>query len=144
MNPRTKTDTIVIHCAATKPSMNIGAEEIKKWHVDERGWSDIGYHFVITRDGTKELGRGLDLSGAHARAVNGTSVGICLVGGLSEDNKPENNFTLEQFLTLKDLIKELKMKYPDAKKIIGHYQVEPAKPHCPGFNVPEWLNKESL
>ena len=144
MNPRTKTDTIVIHCAATKPSMNIGAEEIKKWHVDERGWSDIGYHFVITRDGTKELGRGLDLSGAHARAVHGTSVGICLVGGLSEDNKPENNFTLEQFLTLKDLIKELKMKYPDAKKIIGHYQVEPAKPHCPGFNVPEWLNKESL
>jgi hypothetical protein len=74
MNPRTKTDTIVIHCAATKPSMNIGAEEIKKWHVDERGWSDIGYHFVITRDGTKELGRGLDLSGAHAKAVNGTSV----------------------------------------------------------------------
>ena len=144
MNPRIKTDTIVIHCAATKPSMNIGAEEIKKWHVDERGWSDIGYHFVITRDGTKELGRGLDLSGAHARAVNGTSVGICLVGGLSEDNKPENNFTLEQFLTLKDLIKELKMKYPDAKKIIGHYQVEPAKPHCPGFNVPEWLNKEGL
>jgi N-acetyl-anhydromuramyl-L-alanine amidase AmpD len=144
MNPRTKTDTIVIHCAATKPSMNIGAEEIKKWHVDERGWSDIGYHFVITRDGTKELGRGLDLSGAHAKAVNGTSVGICLVGGLSEDNKPENNFTLEQFLTLKDLIKELKMKYPDAKKIIGHYQVEPAKPHCPGFNVPEWLNKEGL
>jgi len=144
MNPRTKTDTIVIHCAATKPSMNIGAEEIKKWHVDERGWSDIGYHFVITRDGTKELGRGSDLSGAHARAVNGTSVGICLVGGLSEDNKPENNFTLEQFLTLKDLIKELKMKYPDAKKIIGHYQVEPAKPHCPGFNVPEWLNKEGL
>lgn len=144
MNPRTKTDTIVIHCAATKPSMNIGSEEIKKWHVDERGWSDIGYHFVITRDGTKELGRGLDLSGAHARAVNGTSVGICLVGGLSEDNKPENNFTLEQFLTLKDLIKELKMKYPDAKKIIGHYQVEPAKPHCPGFNVPEWLNKEGL
>jgi len=144
MNPRTKTDTIVIHCAATKPSMNIGAEEIKKWHVDERGWSDIGYHFVITRDGTKELGRGLDLSGAHAKAVNGTSVGICLIGGLSEDNKPENNFTLEQFLTLKDLIKELKMKYPDAKKIIGHYQVEPAKPHCPGFNVPEWLNKEGL
>lgn len=144
MNPRIKTDTIVIHCAATKPSMNIGSEEIKKWHVDERGWSDIGYHFVITRDGTKELGRGLDLSGAHARAVNGTSVGICLVGGLSEDNKPENNFTLEQFLTLKDLIKELKMKYPDAKKIIGHYQVEPAKPHCPGFNVPEWLNKEGL
>jgi len=144
MNPRTKTDTIVIHCAATKPSMNIGAEEIKKWHVDERGWSDIGYHFVITRDGTKELGRGSDLSGAHARAVNGTSVGICLVGGLSEDNKPENNFTLEQFLTLKDLIKELKMKYPDVKKIIGHYQVEPAKPHCPGFNVPEWLNKEGL
>ena len=53
---------------------------IKKWHVDERGWSDIGYHFVIRRNGLVEAGRDIKLSGAHARQVNGTSVGVCMVG----------------------------------------------------------------
>ncbi len=47
---------IVVHCAATPPSMNIGAAEIRKWHTD-KGWSDIGYHYVIRRDGTQEEGR---------------------------------------------------------------------------------------
>ena len=140
---RKKTDTIVIHCADTKPSMDIGAEEIREWHTKQRGFDDIGYHYVIRRDGTKEIGRSIELQGAHAVKVNGHSIGICLVGGMAEDNSPENNFTLEQHLTLKDLIKELKEKYA-IEDICGHYEVESKKPHCPGFHVKEWLMKEDL
>ncbi len=80
MNPRTKTDTIVIHCAATKPSMNIGAEEIKKWHVDERGWADIGYHFVLDRNGVVCPGRPVEKAGAHSKGHNKNSIGLCIVG----------------------------------------------------------------
>ena len=57
---RDKTNYIVVHCARTKPSMDIGATEIRKWHTDPpRNWDDIGYHFVITRDRNPiiELGR---------------------------------------------------------------------------------------
>jgi N-acetyl-anhydromuramyl-L-alanine amidase AmpD len=123
--------------------MDIGVEEIREWHTKQRGFDDIGYHYVIRRNGTKEIGRPLELQGAHAVKVNGHSIGICLVGGMAADNSPENNFTLEQHLTLKDLIKELKEKYT-IEDICGHYEVEPKKPHCPGFHVKEWLMKEDL
>ena len=51
MTPRTKTDTIVIHCSATPKDMDIGVEKIKHWHTVDNGWDDIGYHYVIKRDG---------------------------------------------------------------------------------------------
>jgi N-acetylmuramoyl-L-alanine amidase len=143
MIKRKKTDTIIIHCAATKSSMDIGASEIREWHTKERGFDDIGYHYVIRRNGVKEVGRDIDLQGAHAVKVNGHSIGICLVGGMAEDNGPENNFTLEQYLTLKDLIVELKSKYP-IEDIAGHYEVEEKKPNCPGFHVKDWLRKEGI
>ena len=141
---RKNTDCIVIHCAATKPSMDIGADEIRKWHMQERGFDDIGYHYVIKRNGEYEIGRPIGFQGAHAVKVNGHSIGICLVGGLSEKNEPESNFTLEQFLTLKDVIEMIKKQYPHINKIIGHCDVEEKKPHCPGFNVQEWLHKENI
>ena len=74
MTPRTKTDTIVIHCAATKPSMDIGYDEIRKWHVEDNGWDDVGYHYIIKRDGTLQTGRDESMVGSHARQVNGTSL----------------------------------------------------------------------
>ena len=78
MTPRTKTDTIVIHCSATPKEMDIGVEKIKHWHVVDNGWDDIGYHYVIRRDGTLETGREEHRTGSHARQVNGTSMLILL------------------------------------------------------------------
>jgi N-acetylmuramoyl-L-alanine amidase len=140
---REKTDTIVIHCAATKPSMDIGKDEIRKWHVDDNGWEDIVYHFIIRRNGTVEEGRKIDYQGAHAPAVNSRSIGICLIGGLSEDNKPENNFTLEQFLSLSNVVDLMQSKY-EIKSIVGHGDVQENKKNCPGFNVAQWLHKENI
>jgi N-acetylmuramoyl-L-alanine amidase len=89
---RKKTDLLVVHCAATKASMDIGAKEIRRWHKD-RGWDDIGYHYVIRRNGDVEIGRPENAVGAHVAGKNSTSVGICLVGGIDDAGKPKANFT---------------------------------------------------
>jgi len=142
MTPRTKTDTIVIHCAATKPSMDIGYDEIRKWHVEDNGWDDVGYHYIIKRDGTLQIGRDESMVGSHARQVNGTSLGICLVGGVDDNNDWENNFNDEQFETLKTIVLKLKDKY-QIEKIIGHYEVDDVK-KCPSFDVTEWKKNNGL
>ena len=100
---------IIVHCSATPEGRDVSTTEIKRWHTEERGWSDIGYHWVIRRDGTIEPGRDQTLVGSHARQVNGTSLGICLVGGLGDNNKWENNFTQAQFVSLKALLHKLKV-----------------------------------
>ena len=135
MEPRASTDYIVIHCSATKPSMDIGAETIKDWHVNERGWRDIGYHKVIKRNGDVEDGRDIRDSGAHAAGYNSKSVGLCMVGGMAEDNSAENNFTPHQWVALIMEVKKLSETYPDAK-IIGHNEI--SEKECPSFDVQQW------
>lgn len=142
MIKREKTDTIVIHCSATPPTMDIGVEKIREWHVGENKWDDVGYHHIVKRCGTPEAARPEEMQGSHARAVNGTSLGICLVGGSNANGDWENNFQDEQFVTLKSLILDLIKRY-EIKKIIGHYQVDDKK-ECPSFKVPEWLEKNGL
>ena len=144
MELRKKTEMIVVHCAATKASMDIGATEIKKWHVDDNGWDDIGYHYIIKRGGLVEVGLPEGFQGANAPAANSKSIGVCLIGGMADDGGPENNFTLEQFLSLKDLIKRLKITNPNIVEIVGHSDIQDNKPNCPGFNLKEWLHKEDI
>ena len=138
MNKRTKTNYIVVHCAATKPSMDTNAADIDRWHR-ERGWLKIGYHFVIKRNGEIEEGRKVDEVGAHASGYNSSSVSICLIGGLSEDGKSsENNFTEDQWKSLGAVVDTLTNKYPNAK-VIGHNDI--SKKDCPTFDVGEWYAK---
>ena len=136
MQGRKRTEEIIIHCAATRPSQDIDAREIDRWHR-QRGWLKIGYHFVIKRDGSIEIGRDFNDIGAHARGHNSYSVGICLVGGLNDESEPENNFTEAQWGMLSILVDGLSAKYPEAK-IIGHNEV--ADKACPSFDVQEWMN----
>ena len=133
-------DTLVIHCAATKPSMDIGAKEIREWHVKGNHWKDIGYHEVIRRDGTLEMGRPISQVGAHVAGHNIGSIGICLVGGVAQNDikKAENNFTREQWDTLKSRV-EFHIKNTKIKKIYGHRQLDNKK-ECPSFDVTKWLN----
>ena len=134
MKMRTSTTHIVIHCADTYEDMDIGAEDIRKWHVDERGWSDIGYHKVIRRDGTVEDGRDIDAMGAHVRGFNQTSVGVCLIG--------TDTFTDEQFESLANLIADLLAKYPSAS-LRGHRDFPNVKKECPGFDVQKWWSQQT-
>lgn len=137
MANRKATNLIIIHCAATRPSQDIGAKEIDEWHR-RKGYLSIGYHHVIRRDGTIEPGRSLQEIGAHASGHNAESVGVCLVGGVSENNvnKPENNFTPAQMNTLTALVADLKAAFPQAR-VIGHRDVNPGKA-CPSFDATAW------
>jgi len=136
---RARTDYLVVHCSATKPNQDIGATEIDRWHR-ERGFLRIGYHFVIRRNGAIETGRNVDQPGAHAEGFNNCSVGICLVGGsdANDPTKAEDNFTPEQYETLKSLLLDLKRKYPSAE-ILGHRDLPKVKKACPAFDVREWV-----
>lgn len=131
-----KINQIVVHCAATKPSMNVDAQTIRRWHVEENGWRDIGYHYVIKRDGTLETGRPESQQGAHAAGHNAHSIGICLAGGLDEDNQPDSNFTRHQFTTLENLLNQLLGRYSGAV-VCGHRDLADAKA-CPCFDVHQW------
>ena len=127
--------TIIIHCAATKPTMDIGAKEIEQWHR-ARGFFGIGYHYVIRRDGTIETGRPLEKAGAHAEGHNADSIGICMAGGIDNKGKPQNNFTDAQWASLKSLTLGLVHHYKGLR-IIGHNEV--SNKTCPSFSVPKWL-----
>lgn len=133
-------DYLVVHCAATKASLDIGAADIKAWHR-KQGWLDIGYHYVIRRSGAVEAGRPEDRPGAHARGFNHVSIGICLAGGVGEDGKtPENNFTDAQFAALRQLLNDLIQRYPHAK-IVGHRDLPNVNKACPSFDVKEWWSQ---
>jgi N-acetyl-anhydromuramyl-L-alanine amidase AmpD len=138
---RTQTDFIVVHCAATKAGMDIGVREVRQWHV-QRGFLDIGYHFVIRRNGTVEDGRPHDVVGAHVEGFNSRSIGICLAGGIDSKGKPENNFTPEQFNSLKLMLIAQMRAYPHAT-VVGHNDLFKGKA-CPSFKVSDWLHSVGL
>lgn len=137
---RPTTDAIFVHCAATKAGMDIGAREIRQWHK-EKGWLDIGYHFVIRRDGTLETGRPIDAVGSHVQGWNERSIGICLVGGIDDSGKFKANFTPIQMSTLKNLLAEMKLEYPQAD-IKAHHDVAPKA--CPSFDLQRWIKTGEL
>lgn len=132
---------IVVHCSDSKFG---NSQIIEDWHK-QRGWSDIGYHFVILNgqfennsyfdfmDGMIESARDIDLAGAHALGYN-DYLGICLIG--------VNEFTEKQFLTLNNLIKNLCSKFHiDEEHILFHYEISDKT--CPNFNK-EWFFEKYL
>lgn len=141
---RSRTDFIFIHCSYTKPNMNVDAATIKEWHL-RRGWRDIGYNYVIKRDGTVQGGRDTDEDGdymeevgAHVRGYNSISLGVCLVGGMDWEGKPDFNFTRQQMASLEKLVEQLKKEYPSAE-VIGHRDKDSGKA-CPCFDAAAWWN----
>jgi hypothetical protein len=130
---------IVIHCSDSPDTMNIGAEEIRKWHMDPppkgRGWSDIGYHYVVTRSGTIEAGRYHDGDsilegseiGAHVAGQNKDSLAICWVGR----TKP----SAAQYQSLIVLVCLLCASHGVALEgVYGHYELAAGKT-CPNLDM---------
>jgi hypothetical protein len=139
---------IFVHCSATKPNWMEKSncidkvEEIRRWHVEERGWADIGYHFVLDRNGVVCPGRPVEKAGAHAKGHNKNSIGICIVGGFGSDanDKFEEHYTEKQRKALNTLLDSLTAEYSGAI-IRGHNEV--SSKACPGFNVKDYLNDRS-
>lgn len=122
---------IIVHCSATKPSVDIGAKEIKVWHTRDRHWEDIGYHYVIRRNGFIERGRPEWRQGAHCTGHNRHSIGVCYVGGLDQNGNPADTRTPAQKRALLTLLKELVTKY--RCQIHGHKEYAPKA--CPCFDA---------
>lgn len=136
---------IVIHCSATIEGKDFSAADIDRWHK-QRGWSGIGYHYVVKLDGTREKGRPESRIGAHVKGFNKNSIGVCYIGGLGLNMAPKDTRTPEQKAELKELLCELKAKYPQAeikghrefsKDLNGNGIIEPFEfsKACPSFNA---------
>lgn len=117
----------IIHCSDT---ISGDMQTIKRYHTN-KGWRDIGYHFVIKQDGTVEVGRPLDKMGAHCRGHNRFSIGTCLIG--------RSVFSEKQFDSLQKLNKTLESIFGKLE-VLGHRELNEDKT-CPNFNVKEKLER---
>ncbi len=128
---------IILHCSATREGQDVSVETIRKWHLN-RGWSDIGYHYVIYLDGSIHEGRPVNRSGAHTKGYNSKSIGICYIGGVEKDGKtPKDTRTPEQDTALTNLITALLEMHPTAT-LHGHNEF--ANKACPSFDVQKEYN----
>ncbi len=128
-----KVSKLIIHCTATPEGRHHDVADIRRWHL-KRGFSDIGYHFLIHLDGTIEEGRPITKQGAHCSGQNRGSIGICYVGGMSKDmKKAKDTRTVKQKDSLILLMIQLMYKYN--KDMTIHPHNEFANKACPSFDV---------
>lgn len=127
-------DEIIVHCAATPEGKDYTVADIRAWHK-ARGFSDVGYHYVVYRDGRIMLGRPVGQQGAHCADAgkNRGTIGICYIGGVSADGKTaKDTRTPEQRASLLWLTQQLATKH-GVKRVTGHNRY--ANKACPSFDV---------
>lgn len=122
---------IIVHCTATPEGRPVTIKEITNWHK-QRGFSTIGYHYVVMLDGSVQNGRDVNVAGAHCTNHNSISIGVCYVGGCDKQMKAKDTRTDAQKRALLDLLKRLRIMYP-AAKIYGHRDF--ANKACPSFDA---------
>jgi len=120
---------IAVHISDSPDSMYIGAKKIKEWHL-ARNFKDIGYHFVVARDGSIQKGRSLYKEvenghkrtlkfnpGAHVKGHNHYTIGVCVVG--------RNKMTTLQKLSLVKLLRSLQSEFGISyDKVMGHSELD--------------------
>lgn len=124
LSKRSQTKYIIIHHTASTSDMTV--ESIHQQHLNQ-GWAGIGYNLYINKKGEIWEGRPVEMSGAQCEGFNSSSVGVCLSGNF-EIEEPNQ----KQITALKEVIKYLKGKYPNAC-IVGHRDLKTTA--CPGKNL---------
>ena len=124
---------LVVHCTATRLSQRVSVEDIDRWHKAQ-GWSGIGYHWYVDRDGHIFPGRSEREAGAHVIGYNHCSIGICYEGGLDEQGNSADTRTPAQKAALLFIIKDLKQSYPNAI-VLGHRDFPGVHKDCPCFDA---------
>lgn len=140
---------VVVHCAATPKSwmehdgIDAQVAEIRRWHMQDRGWKDIGYHWIGGRKGEIRPGRAETVVGAGVKGHNRGVIHICLIGGAGSvaDGKFDSNFTKEQDSILRHLLLSISQR-TEITRVSGHN--EWASKACPGFYVPQWLDRAGI
>lgn len=139
---KNKPSWIVLHHSVSKPETTV--EEIRSWHK-ARGYSDIGYHYII-RMGSHGpetcTGRVVTEIGAHCPGLNGKSIGICICGNWSETDPSEYTELWEH---AKSLLISLRLTYGiPASRVIGHREAPRQRTECPGLRVDLETLRQSL
>lgn len=137
---------IVVHCSDTRPewmaSEGLAAQvaEIRRWHMQDRGWKDIGYHWIVGRDGKILPGRAENVVGAGVEGHNSGVIHAVLIGGhqSSEHDRFAQHFTSAQSVSMRQLMQGISMR-TQITRIAGHNDY--AAKACPGFNVSTWLKE---
>ena len=124
---------IIVHCTATPEGREVTKDDLHRWHVKDRGWSDIGYHFLIQLDGTVVPCRPMERDGAHVKNRNKGTVGVSYAGGVDSAGKAKDTRTAAQKAALTKLLIELLEEYPSIKHISGHRDY--AAKACPSFDA---------
>ena len=123
---------IIVHCSATPEGKDYTVADIRKWHL-QRGFADIGYHWVVYRNGMVMPGRSESVVGAHTTGQNTCSIGVCYIGGMDAANKnPKDTRTAAQKTALLTLLRDLKKRYP---KAVIHSHKDFANKACPSFDA---------
>jgi len=122
---------IIIHCSDTPDSKDFDIEDIRRWHTDKppngNGWRDVGYHYIIKRDGTIQMGRLETEVGAHVRSHNRGSIGVCLIG--------RERFNQTQYAALDRLYIDIYLRHGlDSRDVYGHYELDDRKT-CPNLDM---------
>jgi hypothetical protein len=121
---RNNIDMIVLHHA---DASTCSVQDIHWWHI-RNGWSGIGYHYFVNKQGVVFKGRPDDVIGSHAKGYNSTSIGICFEGRYNKEIMPQ-----AQIQAGKELVAYLKMKY-NINKVNGHGDLMATD--CPGKLFP--------
>ncbi len=136
-----KITEIIIHCTATPEGRTTTVADVNSWHK-QRGFTKIGYHYLIGLNGEVWKGRDEVEVGAHCLNHNANSIGVCYVGGLALDGKTaKDTRTNSQKESLIKLVKALQAKYAFAT-VHGHNEF--AAKACPSFDIQKWLKETNL
>ena len=133
-----KLDRIILHCTATPEGRHVDVDTIRVWHK-ARGWSDVGYHFVIYTDGSVHAGRAVEKTGAHVSGHNATTIGVVYVGGTDAAGKAKDTMNAAQETAFVNLVKHLRDQFGP---LTLHGHNEYAAKACPSFIVKDkfkWL-----
>lgn len=145
-----KVKYIIAHCTATPEGREVTREDIRKWHIKGRGWSRVGYAFLIKLDGEVVMLQWINDDDQldpweitnGVRGENGHSVHFVYAGGTEKYkpagakwHPPKDTRNEAQLKAMEWLVKKLLKQFPDAK-LAGHNQF--ANKACPSFDVPQW------
>ena len=141
-----KVTKIFVHCSASEFG---DSEVINSWHINDKGWNEIGYHYVILngypksrkkpyipqKDGEIENGRDIRKAGSHCKGHNANSIGICVIG--------IDKFTDAQKHALNSILVGLLIRFENLtpEDIVGHYEYDTKGKTCPNMDMDK-LRKE--
>ena len=133
MDKRSFTEQIVCHHSGVTVLQTV--ETIHNYHKNTNGWSGIGYHFYVRKNGKVYRGRPENTVGAHCVGANYNSIGICFEGNFDKEKMGDAQVKAGQ-----ELVAYLKKKY-GISKVKKHNDF--GNTDCPGKNFPMDIIKDS-